>query len=150
MMKRISFRDVKADVAVTQRPWEAGGEGSTYPSAFPENPFNPNTGGPGDYSGITSGWDEAPQCPQCKVNLLVDDKKDIGKCPNCNSRFSKMQYDSAYSERAMHPGLFNLDGSNTNNPGADGAGPNYHASDSIYGGNSVWSNPAASNRPSNY
>jgi len=149
-MKKISFRDVQADPAVTKRPWEAGGTGSTYPSAFPANPFNPNAGAPQDYSGITSGSDEAPQCPQCKVMLLVDTKKDVGSCPNCNSRFSKIQYDSSYSQRAMNPGLFNLDGSNTNNPGNDGAGPNYHKSDSIYGGGSVWSNPAASNSNPNY
>jgi hypothetical protein len=137
-MQRISFRDKIA--------YPGTGPAGNYPSAFPANPFNPNAGEPRKYEGIST---DTPQCPQCKVNLLIDDKSDVGSCSNCNSRFSKIQYDSAYSARGMNPGLFNTDGSNTNNPGNDGAGPNYHASDSIYGGNSVWSNPAASNNQSN-
>lgn len=117
-MIRISFRDIK-------KAYPGQGEASTYPSAFPVDVFNPNNGKPQDYSGITSGIDE-PQCPDCKVNLFVDKDKNVASCPNCNSRFSKAQYDSAYSKRATNPGLFSLDGgSNTDSDG----GTSYHAGD---------------------
>ncbi len=128
-MKRISFRDGR-------KAYPGQGEASTYPSAFPANPFNPNAGKPQDYSGITSGLDEAPKCPECKTQLLIDDKKDIGTCPQCNSRFSKVQYDAAYSKRATNPGLYSMDGGS--NVDMDG-GANYHSADpSPYDSSGSW------------
>ena len=110
-MKKISFRDVVA--------YPGQGPASNFPSAYPANPFNPNAGEPRRFQGTST---DAPQCPDCYVMLLIDDKDNVGTCPNCNSRFSKVQYDAAYSKRATNPGLFNLDGGNSNSD----SGPDYH------------------------
>jgi hypothetical protein len=123
-MKKISFRDVKA--------YPGSAPASDYPSAFPANPFNPNAGEPRRFEGIST---DAPQCPQCKVNLLLDNNKNIGSCPNCNSIFSKMQYDSAYSKKATNPGLYSLDGGS--NVDMDG-GAQYHAGDKTPYGGASW------------
>ena len=129
-MKRISLRDVRVSFRDV-KAYPGAGADSDYPSAFPVNPFNPNAGEPRRFEGIST---DAPQCPQCKVNLLIDDKKNVASCPNCNSRFSKIQYDSAYSKKATNPGLFSLDGGS--NVDMDG-GAQYHAGDSSpYGGGS--------------
>lgn len=112
-MNRISQRDNQ------KYSWKNQGPAVNYPASYPANPFNPNAGEPRKYEGIST---EAPKCPTCKIYLIIDQKDDVGLCPNCNSRFSKAQYDAAYSRRGMNPGLFNLDGSNTNTDN----GPNYH------------------------